>query len=256
MIFMKQSSIDRLLTPEDCEAFNAFLAQPGAALRFARAWLAERGYQAGASSVYRYMCRRGHTPRETHYAMKVDKTLSEEHRVEYEKLLSLPQTTQDKALAWLKERGYAIGKGAMSRHRRRFLRELEQLRRSARLAQATAQVAREHGTAVMSEGALTRFEQIVMEQLHNRDLEVFIPPETLTEMSRSVSNAVASREKLESIRREFEKKAHSAAAEAAKAARKGADPMSVVRRVRQILGVPPEEDEECPAPPWQPRNER
>ena len=71
-----------------------------------------------------------------------------------------------------------------------------------------------------------------------------IDPKDLSELAKSVGQAVGSREKLESIRREFEASKRRAADEAKKTADAGGDGVAVVNRVREILGIPLGDDPE------------
>jgi methyl-accepting chemotaxis protein len=124
-------------------------------------------------------------------------------------------------------------------HRQRFLETLESVRHSARLASSIAQVARENGEVVMSDGMLTRFEQVMLEQLARGADGSPIPAKDLADMSKSVAAAVGSRERFEAMRREFEQAKHKAAEAAEDAAKGGATGREVVERVREILGMPP-----------------
>src|SRR5688572_5498642 len=90
---------------------------------------------------------------------QVDLLLTPEDRPEYEKFLSDPRNTLEKAYNWLKDRGYALSWGAVHRHRRKWLDQLEDVRRWAMVARQFADAARQEGPGVFADATLTRFEQ-------------------------------------------------------------------------------------------------
>ena len=143
--------IRRVLKPDDLEAFDRYAVEPGTTIESSQQWLADRGYPFSRDLVARYLRKlRGPRQRPQQF-LKVDRMLTGADLEAYESKASDPNSSPDDVRRWLKERGYAVGLTAVRNHRKRFLTALHEVRQSARLAHALAQVAREHGTAALTE---------------------------------------------------------------------------------------------------------
>lgn len=201
------------------------------------AWLATRGCHTTVLSLRKYAINEGLRTLKAHAFLRIDRMLSDEDRVAYEALLANPRTSSRDARAWLLARGYKAAGDTVITHRRRFLETLAGVRRTARLASAIAQLAREHGDVTMSNAMLTRFEQVMLEQFIRTTDGTPVAPKDLGEMSKSVASAVGSRERFAAMLREFEDAKQRALAGADAAAQRGATGPEVVERVREILGV-------------------
>ena len=139
-----------------------------------------------------------------HY--KLDSLLSPEDRPAYEALLRQPATTVDEAFAWLEERGVEVSRSAVHRHKRTFEETLSGVRRSAEMAQSFAQVARESGVEGMTEAALARFSQLLMEKLMQIDGDADIDAGELLKLAMSIRQQVGSaRDLRKSLAEKFEK---------------------------------------------------
>ena len=207
-------------------------------LRVIAKWLSDKGYPVTKSPIRRYAVATGIRPPTPRQFLRVDQTLKEEDRAAYEALLSDPRTRIEDCQAWMKARGYPkLGRYALGTHRIRFRDKLDGVRQSARFARAIAQVARENGDAAMSDGMLTRFEQVLLEQLVRLEEHDKLELKDLTEMSKCVSSAVGSRERFEELRREHEAIKRRAAEECERLRDSGASGKDVVARMREILGV-------------------
>jgi hypothetical protein len=201
-------------------------------------WLAGKGYDVTVTPIRRYAVKTGLRPAKARHFLRVDQMLREEDRAAYEALLAQPRTRLQECFAWLKAHGYPhVGAHAVMTHRRRFRDKLEGVRQSARFAQAIVQVARESGQAAMSDGMLTRFEQVMLEQLMRLEEHEKVRVSDLTDMSKCVSAAVGSRERFEELRREHEQTKRRAAEEGERLGNSGASGKDVVERMKEILGV-------------------
>lgn len=249
------NKVEQLLSIAERKTFDRWLRSTKPSGSAAQRWLAERGHHTSITSVRRYMLRRELGVRgPAQMFLKVDKVLKEEDRAPYATLLSNPCTNRDSAQAWLKERGYDVGCDAVARHHRRFRQNMIEVRRSAGVAQALGSVIREGGAGAIAEVALTRFEQLVMEQLLRADIEVDIPPRDLSELAKSVTAIVGNRGRVESQRQDFEDRARRAAQEVDRAAKSSGNSADLCNRVRQILGVPIQDsDSDNASPPPPPR---
>jgi hypothetical protein len=237
----RTTKLHRKLSVEDRAEFDRHLRERRMTYDEVIAWLATRGCRASLVAVRGYAIAEGFRPANARRFMRLDRMLSPADRPAYEALLTDPRTSVPDARAWLAARGYAMSATSVSAHRKRFEESLDGLRDTARLAASIAQIAREQGEVALSDGMLTRFEQVMLEQL-SRPAGVEGPPipaKDLAEMSKSVAAAVGSRERFETMRREFEEAKVKAAEEAESAAKGGATGRQVVERVREILGMPP-----------------
>lgn len=178
---------------------------------------------------------------------KVEQILSPEHLREYEALLRDPRTTVMKAHTWLAERGYKVGYAAVGRHRRRFDRDVQSVRKTAMLAEHFAHASKTGGLAAISDATLARFQQVLLERLMTldgddpkaRSTRDFSSREWL-EMSKAIGETVSARRNLEALRNEFDERARKAAeaVEGEAGKRKSFDGVRLANTVRRILGVP------------------
>ncbi len=233
----QRPKIIRLLEPADRAELDRLLRERRLTYDEVLAWLATRGCPTSNLTLRKYAVREGLRPARKHDFLRIDKTLSPEDRAAYEAMLTEPTTTIVVARKWLADRGYSFAGDTVGTHRRRFLDSLVTLRQTARLASAITDLARKHGDVTMSNGMLTRFEQVMLEQLVRTQEGGHIPAKDLVDMSKSVSAAVGSREQFEAMRRELEEAKRKALEVADTAARGGATGKEVVERVREILGV-------------------
>lgn len=177
---------------------------------------------------------------------KVDLALRPADRADYEALLADPRTTGGDALAWLVARGYALTRVAVYRHRRHFLRGLDDVRHWAGVARHAADAARVHGPVVLAEGAVTQLEHMLMRALHAMNARGVTPDaRQFADLAVAVARAVATRGAVDEHRRAAEDRAR----EDAQRGGSGASGADVVRRVRQILGMPPLPGGDDPKPP-------
>lgn len=230
-------TLARVVAPADRQELDRHLRERRLTYNEIVAWLDTRGYTLCLQAVRRYAIAEGLRKLKPRRVLHVDRVLSAGDRAAYEALIADPATRDRDAHAWLKARGYPVGSVAVGFHRRRFLESLEGVRQTARLASSITQLAREHGDAAMSDGMLTRFEQVMLEQLGQAQPGQVIPAKDLADLSKSVASAVGSRERFEAMRREFEQAKRRAADAADAAAKGGATGKEVVERVREILGV-------------------
>ena len=228
----------RLLDPADRAELDRLLRERRLTYAEILAWLAARGCQTTHFSLRSYAHREGLRKPRPHAMLRIDRELSAADRTAYEALLADPATTIDVAAAWLAARGHSFTRKTIGIHRVRFMETIVTVRHTARLAAAITDLARARGDAAMSDGMLTRFEQVMLEQLTlPRADGSQIPARDLADISKSVAAAVGSREQFEAMRRELEAAKRQAVEGAERAARGGATGPEVVERVREILGV-------------------
>jgi hypothetical protein len=174
-----------------------------------------------------------------HY--KIETRLTPEHLQEYYALIRQHRTTYDSARRWLHERGYTdIGLTAIRRHMGRFRNRLDSVRQAAEMSMTCGELARQlgpSGNPVLAEGAVTRFETLLSQALFDLDAGGKLGREEWDMLGKALTNAVSNRTKLEELRRAFEDAKRHAAEAAEAAANEGADGMTVVDRVKEILGV-------------------
>ena len=178
-----------------------------------------------------------HDTRRRRRPFQVDLALTPEHRAEYEAFLADGRNTGEKAVAWLKERGYKLSWGAVWRHRNKFLDELHDVRRWARVAGEFSRLASAEGRGVMADATLSRFEQMFMQSLWKMEQSNTFTPRQWAELAATMAKVVSSREQLEEMRSAVEQRQRRAVALAKKKAAEGADGRTVVDKVREILGV-------------------
>jgi hypothetical protein len=180
---------------------------------------------------------------------KVEQILTPEHLKEYESMLRDPRTTIRTLHRWLLERGYRVGHAAVGRHRRRFDKDVQAVRRTAMLAEHFADASRGGGLAVLSDATVARFQQVLLERLMRLDNPEFPDAEKTAdfnhkqwlELARTITESVAARRSLETLRGEFDDRARKAADFVQKAAsnrRKPFDGVAVANAVRRRFGVP------------------
>jgi hypothetical protein len=231
------SAMFGMLTPRHRKEFERKLAERHLTYDQLSDWLKARGYRVRREAIWRYASATGHRRARPNVFLRIDRILSPEDRVAYEALIGDPRTTNEAALAWLKEHGYSASDSAVARHRRRFIDMLDNVRESARVASEIVQITRVPGAAQLSEGMLAKMEQVILEQLVRLKERGRIHPKDLSELTKSVSQAVNTRETLEAIRREFEQEKRKAAEAGEAAVKSGATGKDVVVRMREILGV-------------------
>jgi len=138
---------------------------------------------------------------------KVDELLAElsdDQVAEYEALLRQPASTIDDLLEWFGGHGCKISRGAVWKHRKNFDQTLEDVRQSAEMARAFAQVARESGVTDMNDAIIGRFQQLQMQwafgQLDGGELDA----EDLERFAKSMNQAATAAERNENLRDRFE----------------------------------------------------
>ncbi len=170
---------------------------------------------------------------------KVDAILKDEDRAAYEALLRDAGATNDTLVAWLRARGYHVGERAVGAHRRAFQEMLQDLRRTARFADALGELARAHGATFLPDVALMRLQQLVMQRLMQagaEGVEERMETKELLELSKVVKEAIASLRQVEALRKAVIGAGRASTSDASGRA-------AVADRVREILGIPPGDDE-------------
>lgn len=233
------SKIVRVLPPADRAELDRLLREGQQTYDQLVAWLAERGFATTVLSLRRYATGHGLRKLTPQRFLRIDQVLSPDDLADYEHLLADPRTSLADSKAWLSSRGYTFAGDTVRTHRNRFHDRLDVVRHTAKLASSITELARQHGEVTMSNGMLTRFEQVLLEQLMLGREGGQIPARDLVDMSKSVAAAVGSREQFEAMRREFEETKFKATEAAEHAAKGGATGRQVVERVREILGMPP-----------------
>jgi hypothetical protein len=184
---------------------------------------------------------------------KVIDMLRAEDRAPYLARVREPSSTVASCLAWLVERGYAVARDSVYRHRKYLLKDAAEIRRAAEFAHEFVQLARAGGedgggggprlAGAFAEATQTAFEQFFMQGVlemkkQGKELE----PRQWGELSRAVASAVSARRQVESMRAEFDERARKAAEAVEKAAGTGRwrrlDGAALSDKVRRILGMP------------------
>ena len=133
---------------------------------------------------------------------KVRDLLTEEDREEYERLLADRRFTLEAAWAWLRERGYPVGRTSVERHRRDFHRRLDEIRRYAEVAHEFARLARDSGLT-MTEGALGGLQQVLMEYLataaRDADMRAKLTPKDLATLNDAVGGSVGVKRQVDAL---------------------------------------------------------
>ena len=169
---------------------------------------------------------------------RVDAVLSPTEREAYERLLADPNSTVASLQAWLGERGHRVCRTAVARHRRSFAADLTKLREAARMAQTFCAISRQAGGAgAIAEAAHARFEMLLMRKLFEMQDSPVLAPGDWQVLGKTVRSAVQTRQNVEEMRADLDAKTREAAAEAAR--QEPVDGVTVVNRVREMLGMPP-----------------
>ncbi len=169
---------------------------------------------------------------------KVDELLaapevSDAERQEYQALLRQPAATIDDLLGWFEDKGFAISRGAVWKHRRNFEEQTASLRRSAEMARAFVDVAKTESVESISDAALFRLSQVLMEQSMLLDAEGDINPKDLVNMTKAIRNLIGGKREVEDLKR----LQRDALAEAEKLAGEGASGGDVVETIKRALGI-------------------
>src|SRR5687768_203002 len=136
------------------------------------------------------------------YRSKVDDMLKGEHRGDYERLL-LQKTAVNRLWAWLKERGYSIGRGSVDRHAIRFWQGLSHVRQGAETAAEFARIARAAGLT-LSESAVGGFHQMLMQFFTRAQEAEGLTAKDMQAAAAAVADFVDVHQKVEEIRRELD----------------------------------------------------
>lgn len=170
---------------------------------------------------------------------KVDEVLAAEDRIPYETLLLDPRQTVDSLTAWLHARGYStVSRAAVHRHRRHFEQDVQEIRKSAKIAGQFAAIARAQGGAgSLADASQFRLEQMFLERLFGMKGDDRLSGKEWTEFGKAMSSLLDNRKRYETLRLEWEEKAKRVAAELEKPDGKRRAEPEVVARVREILGV-------------------
>jgi hypothetical protein len=230
------------LTPDDRASLCKFIREARPTGEEIQRWFAEHGLRIGKNAAgnvrRRLMAIKRPSPGYEH--LRIEVLLRPDDREPYYAMLRRPGSRVIDALAWLKARGYGeeVRYCSVCRHRRRFLDKGREIRKSAEIGAELSRVAREQGSAVLTEGALTTFEQVVMEQLRLLNLKEKVDPKELAALSHGVATAVVGRNRLETLLAEIAQRDQALADAADREARqKNATPQDVAERMRQMLGL-------------------
>jgi hypothetical protein len=232
-------AIEDRLTLEQRRELITFLARERPGIKTVTEWFAQRGRDVSRDAARRCRIRLGPSGKPPQCrTLKVDLILKPEDRVAYQAFIRDPRTTPVKAERWFKEHGYTIGTSAVRHHLSRHNKLEADIYFAAQSAAALGRIVRAEGSAVMTEGMLTRFEQLVMEQLLLANKDNPFSTKELSEMSEVMSRTVTSRDRLEDAHRKWNSDKRDAvqAADAA-AKKKGATPKDVAERIREVLGA-------------------
>jgi hypothetical protein len=241
---MSTPSIENRLFAADRDALIRMIATEKPTPQRVREWLKEHGVDVKLRSVYDVRKRHwkdGPTPDSRRFLL-VDKKLRPEHREPYTSFIRDPSTTVSAAHAWLLERGYSIGRKAVANHLKRQQLAILEAKSSAELARAFASVVRADGAGVLTDALLSRFEQLLMEQLFRMQLGDDHPPELYDKLARVLTAAAQNRKTVEHLMRDDQRENRLRERIKDRAAKKtGATPREVAIRVREMLGlrIPP-----------------
>ena len=165
------------------------------------------------------------------YRCKVDDLLTDEDRRDVDAYLRSPGATVNGLLAILNGRGYDVGKEAVRRYTQMWRDRVAATRASAQLAHEFALLARGSGVTV-SDGIIGCMQQNLMQFLYQRSRDGAVTAKDLSDLSRAVAGALDAGERV------------SAAPSPDPAPQDnhttpGGEGLTIVRRVREILGLPP-----------------
>ena len=171
---------------------------------------------------------------------KVDELLAElsdAERVEYEELSRRPAATIDDLLTWFAEKDCRISRGAVWKHRRNYQDMLDGVRRSAEMARAFADVAREGGVETLGEASLARFQQLMTEKLLRMDADGELDAKELMQISQAMNSAANTRQRIEAVKVEMQQRQQEAIEKAQQAAAAGGSATDVVATIKRALGI-------------------
>ena len=158
------------------------------------------------------------------YRSKLDDLLKDEHRPDYERLL-LQKTPVNRLWAWLKDRGYNVGRATVDRHAIKYWQGLSHVRQGAETAEEFARIARAAGLT-LSESAVGGFHQMLMQFFTRAQVSEGLTAKDMQSAAAAVKGFVDVHQKVDEVRRELDR-----------AKGPDADPGAVVDRVREILGL-------------------
>lgn len=158
-------------------------------------------------------------------------------RAELEALARSPGVTIDAIYTWLTGHGYEIGRTAVHNWRSDFRETLEGVKRSAELAQSFVSVARDAGAVAVSDAAVLRLSQVLMEQSLMLESGGQIDPDDLVKLTASLKNVLQSKAQIEELRRQHEAQKQQAVEEAQKVAAAGGSAESAVQAMKKALGI-------------------
>jgi len=175
---------------------------------------------------------------------KVDELLAEltaEEVQEYKAILRQPAATIDDLLEWFAAPGRdcKISRGAVWKHRRNYQDLLDGVRRSAEMARAFADVARSGGVEALGEASLARFQQLMTEKLLQMDADEQLDAKELRQLSMAMNAAANTRQRIEAVKLDYEKRQAEALSKAEKLAGSGATGSHVVETIKRALGIAP-----------------
>jgi len=168
---------------------------------------------------------------------RIDNDLSPEHLDEFEVLAARKDMQIDDLWEWLDDHGYRIGRSSVHRWRRDFDAQLSSMRQSAELARAVTDLAKQGEIDGVSDAALMRLQQVLLEQTFKLDAEGEIDPLDLARLSRALKTVVNAKQDVEQLKRDHEARSRAAIEELKRATSEGDDLAAVADRMGKILGV-------------------
>jgi|GEM_PF-4422089 len=171
---------------------------------------------------------------------KVDEVLAElsvDERAEYDALSRQPASTIDDLMQWLFDHDCKVSRGAVWKHRRNFQDTLDGVRKSAELARAFADVAREGGIESLGEASLARFQQLMTEKLLRMNEDEELDASELMKLSIAMNSAASTRQRIESVKAEYAKRQVEAVKQAEQAVQAGSSGQTVVDTIKRALGI-------------------
>lgn len=171
---------------------------------------------------------------------RVDELLAELSAAEveeYQAILRQPASTIDDLMEWFAGKGCSVSRGAVWKHRRNYQDVLDGVRRSAEMARAFADVARTGGVEALGEASLARFQQLMTEKLLQMDADEELDAKELLQLSAAMNAAANTRQRIEAVKVDFEKRQQEAIAKAEQLAKTGASSGDVVATIKQALGI-------------------